>query len=292
MIDFLRYRTITTVFSVLIFVAFIGTFIYKQTTRGEAFIYSVDFTGGTQVLLGFSQPVNSAQVMAVLESKGWQGATTREFSDKEMLVRVKAFENDAKGLSERMKVALEEAIPNLTVEIKKTDSVGAGVGASMRWKSLQAIIVALLLMLLYIWWRFWAFSYAIGNVVSLFHDAVVILAFFLIFDYEISLNVIGAILAVLGYSINDTIVIFSRIRENAEKMRNVSIEKIVNISTNETLRRTLLTSFATTLVVVALLLFGGEALRTLALALLVGIVFGTYSSIFIASPVMLLFYKE
>jgi len=292
MINFLKYRTITTIFSATIFAAFIGTYIYKYKTRHEAFIYSVDFTGGTQVLLGFSQPITSSQVVSVLENNGWHGASTREFSKTEMLVRVRAFENDAKGLGDRMKTALEAAVPGLQVEIKQTDSVGAGVGASMRWKSLQAIIVALFLMLLYVWWRFWAFSYAIGNVVSLFHDAVVILAFFLIFDYEISLNVIAAILAVLGYSINDTIVIFSRIRENVHKMKNESIEKIVNVSINETLRRTLLTSFATSLVVLALLIFGGEVLRTLALALLVGIVFGTYSSIYIASPVMLLFYKK
>ncbi|MFA6066685.1 MAG: protein translocase subunit SecF [Candidatus Babeliaceae bacterium] len=292
MVDFLKYRTISTVFSIAIFIVFAGAFFYKQSTRGEAFVYSVDFTGGTQVLLEFSQPITSAQVISVLESNGWHGASTREFSNKEILVRVRAFENDAKGLSERMQQVLEQAVPGLKVEIKQTDSVGAGVGASMRWKSIQAIVVALFLMLLYIWWRFWAFSYAIGNVISLFHDAIVILTFFLLFDYEISLNVIGAILAVLGYSINDTIVIFSRIRENVQKMRGVPIEQVVNISTNETLRRTLLTSFATTLVVVALLIFGGEVLKTLALALFVGIVFGTYSSIFIASPVMLLFYKE
>ena len=292
MIDFLKYRTLSTIFSVSIFIVFIGGFAYKHFTRGEAFIYSVDFTGGTQVLLGLSKSLTSNEIISVLENNGWHGATTREFSPTEILIRVKAFENDAKGLAERIKQALESVHAGLTVEIKQTDSVGSGVGAAMRWKSLQAIIVALFLMLLYIWWRFWSFAYAIGNVISLFHDAIVILTFFLMFDYEISLNVIGAILAVLGYSINDTIVIFSRIRENAQKMRSVPIEKIVNMSTNETLRRTLLTSFATTLVVIALLIFGGEALRTLALALFVGIVFGTYSSIFIASPVMLFFYKE
>lgn len=292
MIDFLKYRPICALFSLIIFAAFIGGYIYKHQTRGEAFVYSVDFTGGTQLLLGFSQPVTSSQVIAVLDKHGWSGATTREFSPTELLVRVRAFESDAKGLGERMKQALEADISGETVEIKQIDSVGAGVGATLRWKSMQAVIVALILMLMYIWWRFWSLSFAVGNVVSLFHDAVVILAFFLLFDYEISLNVIGAILAVLGYSINDTIVIFSRIRENIARLRGRSIEDIVNISINETLRRTLLTSFATILVVVSLLIFGGETLRTLALALLVGMVFGTYSSIYIASPVMLLLYKE
>lgn len=291
MIDFLKYRIFGALFSAAIFITFIGTFAYKYHTRGEAFIYSVDFTGGTQVLFRFSQDIKGSDVLSVVESQ-WPGAAIREFSAREILVRVKGFEGDAKGLSERIRSALELAFPAISVEVVKTDSVGAGIGESLRWKSLQAIVVALFLMLLYIWWRFWSFSYAFGNVVSLFHDAIVILTFFLLFDWEISLNVIGAILAILGYSINDTIVIFSRIRENVQKMRTESIEKIVNISINETLRRTLLTSFATTLVVIALLLFGGEILRTLALTLLIGIIYGTYSSIYIASPVMLLFYKD
>lgn len=292
MIDFLKYRPICALFSLIIFGAFIGGYFYKRATRGEAFVYSVDFTGGTQLLLGFSKPVTSNQIIGILDQQGLTGASTREFSSTEILVRVKDFEADAKGLGERIKQSLEAALPDTSIEIKQTDSVGAGVGATLRWKSFQAVFVALLLMLIYIWWRFWSVAYAVGNVVSLFHDAVVILAFFLLFDYEISLNVIGAILAVLGYSINDTIVIFSRIRENVNRLRGRSIEEIVNISINETLRRTLLTSFATILVVVALLVFGGEALRTLSLALLVGMVFGTYSSIYIASPVMLFLYKD
>jgi preprotein translocase subunit SecF len=286
MIDFLKYRPISAVISALIFIAFFAGLYLKK------FKYSVDFTGGTQVLFNFSQPIKNSQIIEILESHGFQGAITRDFSDKEILVRVPSFESDAKGLSERMKTILEESLPQMEVHVMQTDSVGAGIGAVLRWKSMMAVIVALVLMLLYMWWRFWSFAYAAGNVFSLFHDAIVILAFFLFFDYEISLNVIASILTILGYSINDTIVIFSRIRENAVKMRNVSMEKIVNISINETLRRTLLTSFATSLVVVALLIFGGEILRTLALALLIGIIFGTYSSIYIASPVMLLLYKE
>jgi preprotein translocase subunit SecF len=292
MVDFLKYRPLYAIFSFLIFATFIGGCLYKYYTRGEAFEYSVDFTGGTQVLFEFSQPIASAQVVEALEKAGWPGAITRDFSPTELLVRVKEFVNDAKGLSERMKNALESAFPGMKVTIQQTDSVGSGVGASLRWKSLQAIIAALIIMLLYTWWRFWSLSYGVGVLVSLFHDAIVILAFFLFLNYEISLNVIGAILTILGYSINDTIVIFSRIRENARKMKDISIEEIVNISINETLRRTLLTSFATSLVVVALVMFGGEVLRTLALALLVGILFGTYSSIAIASPVMLLLYKD
>jgi len=133
---------------------------------------------------------------------------------------------------------------------------------------------------------------AIGSVVALFHDALLIVTVFMLFDLEISMYVIGAILAVLGYSINDTIIIFARIRENMGRLKNKSAEMIVNISINETLRRTLLTSFATTLVVLSLVAFGGEVLRPLSLVLLIGFIFGTYSSVFIASPIMLLFNKN
>lgn len=295
MIDFLKYRRVCAFFSLIIFTTFVGTYFYKRHVRGEAFVYSVDFTGGTQVLLGFSAPIHGEKIAEILKDSGWSGVEVRTFSDtNEVLVRIPLKEAAQEDVlpAEQIKIALEKALSGVSVEIKRTDSVGAGVGASLRWKSLQAIIAGLLVMLLYIAWRFWSISFGVGAVVSLFHDAIVILTFFLLFDYEISMNVIGAILAVLGYSINDTIVIFSRIRENIAKLPHESIEKIVNLSTNQTLRRTLLTSFATTLTVIALVLFGGEALRTLSLSLLIGFIFGTYSSIYIASPIMLLLYNN
>ncbi len=292
MVDFLKERPLYAALSIAIFAIFIGTWVYKYQTRGEAFEYSVDFTGGTQVLFDFSQPVHGTALVDILEKQGWPGIVTREFSPREILIRVKEYASDAKGLAERIRTTLESALPDTQVLIKQIDSVGAGVGASLRWKSIQAVLAGLIIMLMYTWWRFRSLAYGVGVLVSLFHDAIVILTFFLLFDYEISLNVIGAILAILGYSINDTIVIFSRIRENIHRLRNEPLENVVNMSINETLRRTLLTSFATSLVVMALVLFGGPVLRTLSLALLVGIIFGTYSSIAIASPVMLMLYKD
>ncbi|MCL4361659.1 protein translocase subunit SecF [Candidatus Dependentiae bacterium] len=292
MIDFLKYRSLCAAFSVLIFTTFIGTYIYKYQQRGHAFNYSVDFTGGTQVLFGFSKPVSSCQITNALEKGGFRGVSTREFSDVEHLVRVKEVVVDVAGLAENMKKSLEAEFKDNNIEIKQTDSVGSGISAKLRWDSFLAIVIGLILMLLYIALRFWSFAFATGAVLSLFHDAVVILAIFLLFDKEISINVIMAILTILGYSINDTIVIFAKIRENLAKHRNMSAEKVVNLSINETLRRTTLTSFATLLVVISLFLFGGEVLRDLSLALLIGIVFGTYSSIYIASPIMLLLYKD
>lgn len=293
MVNFTRYRLLTTFVSVALISTFLGFAVYRKQTSGEVFRYSVDFTGGAQVLLKFAQPVNTNQVKEVLDKQGWQDAVLREFSKDEILVRIKLeeVEKELATISERMKQDLESGLPDNQVTIMQSDSVGPGVGEALRGKSIKAIILALLFMLAYIALRFWSFGYALGAVVALFHDALFMLAAFLIADREISVNVIGAILAVMGYSINDTIVIFSQIRDNIKKMSHETLENVVNISLNQTLRRTLLTSISTGLTVGAMFVLGGEALRDFSLALLVGIVVGTYSSVFIASPVMMLLYR-
>lgn len=286
MYDFLKYRGICALFSFAILATFIGTFVYKQKTRGYAFNYSVDFTGGTQIRFRFSEPTTGDDVKTVLLSQGMSSPVVRSFSPTEMLVRVSEFSDDPEGLGTKLKDALEQDLKG-SVEILQTDSVGPGIGSMLRWKSFMTIILSLLLMLAYIGWRFWSISYAVGAIVALFHDTLVILTLFLLLDKEISVNLIGAILTVLGYSINDTIVIFSRIRDALKRAGNKTIETIVNTSLNSTLRRTILTSVSTALVTISLIVLGGETLRDLSLALLVGIIFGTYSSIYIASPVML-----
>jgi len=254
-------------------------------------LFLSDFTGGTQVLLNFKEPVSSEKLKTILENKGWQGLAIREFSKTEILVRVQDFSNDARGLAESIRAAAQERLENNVVTILSTDSIGSGIGKALRTQSTKAIVIGLLLMLLYIAIRF-QFAFAVGAVIALLHDAIAVLAVFLFFNREISIDVIGAILAMLGYSINDTIVIFSRIRENMRIMKNVSLYDIVNMSINQTLRRTILTSLATALTVTPLFIFGGEALRDLSLSLLIGIVVGTYSSIYIASAGMLLLYKD
>lgn len=290
--DFLRYRTVCLLFSIAIFAMFIGTYIYRVQTRGYAFTYSVDFTGGTQILFKFNQPIDSEQLKTILDKAGWPGAILREFSKQETLVRIKEHAGDITGTGERMRQAIEAASPGNKVTILQTDSVGAGISEDLRWKSIRVVLLGLLIMLLYIAWRFWSVSYGLGAIVALFHDAIVILATFLLLDKEISINVIGAILLILGYSINDTIVIFARIRDNVKANPDKPLDTVVNASLNQTLTRTTLTSLSTALVVVSLMLFGGETLRDLSLALLIGIIFGTYSSIYIASPIMMYFSKR
>ncbi|HBL98216.1 TPA: protein translocase subunit SecF [Candidatus Dependentiae bacterium] len=304
-IDFLKYRPLFYALSGLLFALFIGGAIYKYNTNGSVFMYNVDFTGGTQAIMGFSQKgskgpdgkelprkVSGEEVQRILSPKNAEGVTTREFSDHEILVRVKNVETDPKGLADRFREYLEAALPDTHVTILETNSVGSGVGGELKQNAVWFVTLSLILMLLYIWFRFRSFAFAMGAFVSLFHDAIAILTFVIWFDYEISLNILAAILFVLGYSIHDTIVVFSRIREHLFRHEQRTPDEVANLSINETLRRTLLTSFATALTVVALLIFGGEVLRTLSLALLIGIIFGTYSSIYIATPVMLLLYRE
>ncbi len=291
MINFLKYRFLCLAASVAIISLLVGAYIYKNNSRGYAFTYSVEFTGGTQLLMKFADPVNTQTLLSTIEKK-WSGTMMRDFSDTEVLLRVKEYSNDTQGLADKVRELVQKSLPDNTVTIVKSEAVGPGVGADLRWKSMRAVFFALLLMLFYIAWRFWSVSFAFGAVMALFHDAIIMLGVFLIFDREISINVIGAILAVLGYSINDTIVIFSQIRDNAKKMSKASFAEIINISLNQTLRRTLLTSVSTLLTVGSMFILGGEALRDFSLALLVGIFFGTYSSIYIASPIMLLLQKK
>jgi preprotein translocase subunit SecF len=288
MINFLKYRTITALSSLSLIIAFGGVALYKYQTRGSVYTYSVDFTGGTQVLFGFDKNVDSAYLRQVIADNGWLNATTREFGNNEVLVRVKEFEGDTVGLGERMRAVVQQAMPETSVKILQTESVGAGVGADLCNKSFYAVCAALLLMLMYIAARFWSFAFATGAIVALVHDALIMLAIFLFLDREISINFIAAVLTVLGYSINDTIVIFSQIREYMKKRKGEKLETIVNESLNYTLRRTMLTSISTGLPVLVMLFFGGEVLQDFSLALLIGIIFGTYSSVYIASPVMLL----
>jgi len=283
MIDFLKYRTFNLTISALFLVVSGVALFYRGMN------FSVDFEGGTQVLISFAQPVNSEQVKHVLTTKNFS-AITREFSSTEVLIRVKEFTGDARGQAERIRSALAEGIPGNEVTIKAVDSVGPAAGSNLRQNSLYAMLIGLVLMLLYVAMRF-EFSFAVGAVASLLHDALTIVGAFILFGLEISPNVIVAVLTILGYSINDTIVIYTRIRENLHKLKGNSLYEVVNISTNQTLTRTVLTSLATALTVFTFLLLGGESLRDLSLALLIGIVVGTYSSIYIASPIMMMLHR-
>ena len=285
--DILKYRMIAAGVSLSIILA--AGLMYFSGSRLQ---YSVDFTGGTQVHLQFEQSMSAEKVKSLLSRAGFAHVSTRDFGEKDILVRVNEVATDAKGLGERIQQAIIAQDTSLNPVIMQCESVGRGVGAILRYNSLRAILLALLVMLLYILIRFWSLGFAVGSVVALTHDLCIMLAIFLLLGREISTNVIGAILAILGYLINDTIVIFSQIRNNMKKMHNASMYSVVNKSINQMLRRTILTSVSTALPVLAMLFFGGEALFDISLSLIIGIIFGTFSSIFIASPIMMLFVSK
>jgi protein-export membrane protein, SecD/SecF family/protein-export membrane protein SecF len=294
MINFVRYRLITAIISALLISGFIGLAFYKYQTTGQVFRYSIDFTGGAQVLLKFDHPASLNAVKEVLSANGFAGAALREFGENEILVRVKLEEviGELGSIAERMQSSISQAMPDNHVIILQSESVGPEVGSSLREKSARAVLFAILAMLAYIAFRFWSVGFALGAVLALVHDAILMLATLVLLNREISINIIGAILAVIGYSVNDTIIIFSRIKENLNKKTNDTIEHVVNKSINQTLRRTILTSMSTGLTVGSMWLFGGEALSDFSLTLLVGIIVGTYSSVYIASPIMMLFYRK
>jgi preprotein translocase subunit SecF len=282
MIDFLKYRYFFLFLSIFVFIA--GLFAYFLK---DGFKYNIDFAGGAEIRIAFEQKVEVAALRQVLSSKGWKDAVIQQVvgsQGKEFIVKVA--EKNFQNLEIRFKADMASAFPSNPLTIKGMDFVGAEVEKDIKWNALLAIIFSMLAILLYLAFRS-RYDYALGAIIALAHDLLVMLAFLVIFEEPVSLSVLAAILAVLGYSVNDTIVVFGRMQENFKKMIGVPATDIANLSINQTLRRTILTSFATLLAVTAFLVLGGEILRGFSLVLMIGIIVGTYSSIYIASPVML-----
>jgi preprotein translocase subunit SecF len=279
--DFLKYSNLW--FGISFSCLLIGVIAYFAL---GGFKYHIDFTGGAEIRMSFDQPVDISTLRGAIQGGGWKEAVIQEVgnSRKEFLVRLGG-ELEV-GLEDKIKKTIATAVPGNAIEIKNIDWVGAEVSSDTTWNAIKAIILSIIILLLYIAFRF-EFSFGMGAALALLHDLLIILTFILVTREQISLHVLAAILALLGYSVNDTIVIFSRIRENLKKLPGISAYEVTNLSLNQTLRRTLLTSFATLLSVLAILVLGGETLRGLSIIMFAGIIVGTYSSIYIASPIML-----
>lgn len=275
--------------SVVLSVAIVLIGVAAYVIKG-GFRYSVDFTGGTEVRIRFEKPEDVASIKKVVHDE-WQGTVYDIVGINEILVRVQESINNVRDLEAKVVETVNKASignPGVSIQI---NSISNSVGQALWSKFLKAILVSLLLLLLYITLSF-QFAFAVGAIVGIAHDALIVLTFFILLDKEISTDFIGAMLAIIGYSINDTIIIYSRIRQNLKKEKGKSLYDVVNLSLNQTLRRTILTSSATALVVLSQFVFGGATIRDLSFALLLGIIFGTFSSIYIASPVMMLFSKD
>ena len=303
-IDFLGRRGLAGIVSAVLIV--IG--LVSLGVRGLAF--GIDFTGGTLVEVSYEESVEASSVRNLIANAGFESALVQYFgTSKDILVRLpaSAIENAAQ-VSSRIMVALRSPYKETlvtsasgdlqqclsdngtsgrcAVQMRRVEFVGPQVGAELTEKGGLAMLYALLGILIYVSWRFeWRF--AIGAVVALVHDVLITVGVFSVLGLEFSLPVLAAILAVIGYSLNDTIVVFDRVRENFRKMRRGTPIEIMNTSVNQTLSRTILTSLTTLLVVLTLLIIGGEVISGFATALLVGVLIGTYSSIFIANPAVL-----
>ncbi|MBP9721761.1 MAG: protein translocase subunit SecF [Gammaproteobacteria bacterium] len=279
-IDFLRIRSITAVLSCLVVVASIVCLCIKGIN------WSLDFTGGIVVELGYKEEAPLPKIRSILQSANYHEAIVQSFgSPKEVIIRLAA----RKDTDE--KVIAQDIIKLLTndgtaVELRRVDAIGAQVGAELAEQGSLAIFVALIATMIYIAMRFET-RFAVSAAVALAHDPIVILLIFSLFQIEFDLTTLAGILAVIGYSLNDTIVVFDRVKENFIKLRKASPLEIVNLSINQTLSRTIMTSGLTLLVVIALLIFGGPTLRGFSLSLFIGILVGTYSSIYIAGALAL-----
>lgn len=295
MINFLRVRGFTLFFTLAWMIGAATLAVYQFNKTGSVFTYSIDFTGGTQLYLRASEPLSPyITVIQKRISERFPGEVIVRTIEHEgvansgLIIRVQQFTENT-NVGTEMVTALQEVLPQVSFTLEQSESVGPGVGSSLWEKSIQAILLSMIAILLYIALRFWSFSFSTSAVLALLHDALSILALLLFLKKPISVNVIGAIVAVLGYSINDTIVIFSQIREYLETMRTESLYFIINKAINKTLRRTILTSISTALPLAIMYFFGGESLNEFSFILLAGIIFGTFSSFFIASPLLLFF---
>lgn len=277
-INFMGQRKLAFAFSALLLVAAIASLATRQLNWG------LDFTGGTLVELHYSASADLNAIRGTLQAEGYERAVVVSFgSDQDVLIRLPQGYSDEQGTA--MLGLLQDAFEG-EVELRRMEFVGPQVGDELREQGGLAMLLALGLVTLYIAFRF-QLKFALGAVAALAHDVIITLGFFSLTGLEFDLTVLAAILAVVGYSINDTIVVFDRIRENFRMLRKAEPAETINVSVTETLARTLVTSATTLLVVVALALFGGEMIFGFAVALIVGITVGTYSSIYVASAMAL-----
>jgi preprotein translocase subunit SecF len=285
--NFIRWRWHAIVLSLVI----VGAGIVAMATQGIPL--GIDFSGGTQLIVRFEQPVTEEQVRTAVASLPGDEVVQQydNPAERKILIRLQQTEGIEEGTnlertSQQVEQLLQKAgLPKFTIDSREI--VGPTVGADLQRRGIYATITSLLAITIYIGVRF-RFSFAVGAIAATLHDVLVTLAFLIYFKYELSLNVVAAILTITGYSVNDTIVIFDRVRENLRSMRREPLERIVNVSVNQTLGRTVITAGTTFMSVLSLYLFGGEALRGFAFTMIVGIISGTYSTVFIASSIAII----
>ena len=286
-IPFTSYRRIAVILSTMVNVAVLAVLFIKGPNLG------VDFAGGTMVQLKFQDKVAIAEIHRALENVKLGGAAVQDFGEasaNEYLVRLDKTSVELGALGEQIKKALTDQFGPGKFEVRRIESVGPKVGEDLRFRGAMSVVAATIMMGAYIWLRF-EFRFGLGAVIALAHDLLVTVGALLLANYEFDLSIVAALLTVVGYSVNDTVIVCDRIRENMRKVKRESLESIINSSINETLSRTIITVSTAIMVLVALYVLGGAVIRPFAFALLVGFFSGVYSTIFIASPVILLWEK-
>jgi len=292
-IDFIGKRRSAFLVSAIIILAGLISLVINGGPR-----YGIDFTGGLAMELDIS-PVNenasAIEIQAIRDALNEAGITGTEIQDIKgiegrdlVLIKAKEINEDGTKIGDQIIEVIKTKFPNNVDPnnlVRLQEEIGPKIGEELRGKAILAIFWALLGIILYIWWRF-EFSFGLAAVAALFHDVIITLGVFSILGKEISLPVVAALLTIVGYSLNDTIVVFDRIREDLKLYRKDSYKSVINHSINETLSRTIITSLTTFVVVLSLNLFGGSVIKDFSFALLIGVVVGTYSSIFIASPIL------
>ncbi len=277
--DFVGLRKYFITLSIILIV--IGIF---SIWRKGGLPMSVEFTGGTVIHLKFQDPQDFNELRGLLSGVGLANAVIQKSGEISVLIRVSSFETEPE-------IKLREAFKDKEYEVLSVESIGPQVSGDLQKKALSAILLANIGILLYVGYRFKPI-WGVAGIIALIHDVIVTLGFCSLFNKEISLTVIAAFLALIGYSINDTIVVFDRIRENLKLKKGMNFGEIINLSINQNLSRTILTSATVLLVVVAIFFLGGQIIHDFAFVMLIGIITGVYSSIFIASPIILYLQRD
>jgi len=273
---------LANIFSLILFLSSILFILFKGLN------YGIDFKGGTLIELR-STSIDASEIRSELNKMNLGDVNVKKFGQEgDFLIKVEQKENDGNKIIPQIKKKLSNNL-NTEINFRRVENVGPKVSSELLKSGIIAISLSLAAMLFYIWIRFeWQFS--IGSIIALFHDVVITLGIFSVLSLEINLSIIAAVLTIVGYSMNDTVVIYDRIRENLNKYNRLNISEIADLSINDTLARTIITSITTLLALLSIFILGGEILRGFSLAMILGVVIGTYSSIFVASP-MLKFFK-
>jgi preprotein translocase subunit SecF len=284
-IDFMGKRSIALIISALLLI--LGLVTVVQVARGAANL-GIDFAGGTAVQIKFTEQVPLQEVRSSLIKGGIDDFDLQDFpKENKILIKIKKQEDVLGGFSENILSILSQSFSENEFIVDSTTEIGPKVGSKLRKDAFLAIIAAIIGILIYIGWRF-QFRFSIGATVATFHDVLAVLGVFYLMGKEINLILVSALLMIAGYSLTDTVVVFDRIRENIRTRRKESAYSIINQSINEVLSRTIITSLTTFFAAVALFILGGEIIHDFALAIMMGIVIGTYSSVFVASPIVLM----